>query len=173
MDGSPKTLPVDGGISEQLAFNLGKQGSQPIRIHDSLPDERLHIDGVAVVTPLEFRQHLGVGIEVIDGELAELPDERVPVAPAGKGGDEVRGRDDLHVEVQALLEGQHRAKHVIALRIQSEVHIDGGVPKSAQELRRAAGQIQAGGLPGGSREFLQKPLKAGAIYGLTHARALS
>ncbi len=173
MDRDPKTLPIDRGIPEHFAFNRGEQGPQPIRIHDSLSDERLHIGGVAIVAPLEFRQGLGVRIEVMDGELAELLDELAPVAPAGKGGHEVRGRDDFHVEVQGLLEGQHRPEHFIALRVQSEVHVDGGVSKSAQELRRSTGQVQAGGLPSGSREFLQEPLKAGAIYGLTHASALS
>jgi hypothetical protein len=61
---------------------------------------------------LDLRQGLRVRIEVVDIDAAGATHERASIAPAGQRGDEVAGRHELDVHVEALLQLRQGARRV-------------------------------------------------------------
>lgn len=67
---------------------------------------------------------LGHGIEVVEGKLALGADRGTALLPPLGQGNEVRGRGELDIEVELLLESRNLAKQLVAIGDELDVYVD-------------------------------------------------
>jgi len=132
---------MDGGVADEGWLDGLEEGLEARGINEAAGDHGGAIESVAGMAALDFGEGLGVGIVVVEVELAVPCDEWAALFPAGDLGDEKIGTGELDVDVEGFFEGLDGFEETSGLGVGFEVDVYGGIAPAVKDGGGAPDEI--------------------------------
>src|SRR5256885_13171080 len=95
---------IDCRITVERFLYLREELTEAVGIDQTVADHCFDVRLILTVPTLQFREALGIEIEVMESDDVLLRDEGATVFPSRERRDEIGRRGQLHVDVEPLLQ---------------------------------------------------------------------
>jgi hypothetical protein len=141
LHGSPERGRVYRGVPIESGLDCGEILQQLDSIDQATIEHFPDVTLVLRMPALDLRQGLCIEVEMTEGQMSFLGDERASVLPAVPDRDEIIWRGELDIDLQAFLDLGDGPKHAIEVGHHFHVDIDGALTPAVEDGCRPARQV--------------------------------